>query len=140
MIIFIIPPSSARGVFYYSGQIVQRMNLWFKRILCAARDCTVFAFLYPIIGPEISRHPFNKSDANLKLNATWSVVFSRLSGRFLIFNLSSYSFLVMYHFLSVKARHGYFGFDFTILSPKARTLAMTTGITFNFLQVISFTF
>ena len=47
-----------------------------------------FALLHSVIGLENSRHPLSQSDAKLKPIMTWSLAFSRASGRLHVFTLT----------------------------------------------------
>ena len=82
------------------------------------RDCIGFALLRSVIGIEISRHTVSQSDSKLKPIVTWSLAFSRASGRLHVFALSSYWLLVIFTFVLID-RCDDFGFDFTTLNRKA---------------------
>ena len=88
---------------------------WVSKV---TRDCVGFALLRFVISLENCHHALNQSDAKLKPIATWSLAFSRASGRLRVFTLSSHWFLVTFTFVLICCCD-YFGFGFTTLNPKA---------------------
>ena len=91
------------------------------------RDCIGFALLRSVIGLENSRHPLNQSNTKLKPFATWSLAFSRASGRLHVFTLSSHWLLVIFTFVLI-GRCDYFRFGFKTLNRKALYFKITYGV------------
>ena len=94
----------------------------FREIFKVILDCTGFALLCSVISQENSCHFLNKSDAKLKPIVTWSLAFSRASGRLHVFTFSSDWPLVIFTFVLI-GRCDYFGFGFTTLNQKAHFLS-----------------
>ena len=69
----------------------------------ALRECIGFALLRSVIGQENSRHhsELNQSDAKLKPIVSWSLAFSRASGRLHVLTSSSHWFPVTFSFVLI---------------------------------------
>ena len=74
-----------------------------------------------LIGPEISRHLLNQSDAKLKPIVTWSFAFSRACGSLRVFTLSSHWFLAIFIFALIGLCD-FSGFGFTTLANSDRDI------------------
>ena len=83
----------------------------FNRVSTVIRDCFGFASLRSVIGSKNSRHSLSQSDAKPKPITTWSIAFSRASGRLHVFTLSSHWFLLIFIFVLIGCCD-YFGFGF----------------------------
>ena len=70
----------------------------YSNLQLSMSNCSGFALLRPVIGPENSWHPLNQSNAKLKTITTWSPAFSRALGSLLVFTLSSHWLLVTFSF------------------------------------------
>ena len=62
----------------------------FNRMSKVFQNCFGFALPYCVIGPQTLRHSFNQSNIKQKPIPTWSLAFSRVSGRLVGLTLSSH--------------------------------------------------